>query len=174
MWPIVGLSTLFQIEFCIFRFNLHNNIAQKLVESKFYFLCFLFLSEILMMKNKLKLGFFLGFWPFSQKDFIMGPWNIFHRHIRGTFRYVWSIAPGGHIFGPFFTLNRTKMRRKVSFSSILQNISNGFMCHGAQIFCGILYMFANIGLIFVFIIHRGHMVTFNTRSLFIPTADMIY
>ena len=36
------------------------------------------------------------------------------------------MAPRGHILRPFFTLNRDKIRSKVSFSSILQKFSTGF------------------------------------------------
>ena len=56
----------------------------------------------------------------------MGPWNLVQGHIRGTYRCMWSIAPGHHIFGPFFTLNRAKIRSNVSFSSILHDVSTGF------------------------------------------------
>ena len=45
--------------------------------------------------------------------------------------------------------------------------------NGARIFFDIRHMSMNTGLILAFVIYTSHMVTFNTRSLFIPTLDII-
>ena len=68
---------------------------------------------------------FWGFWPFFQKGFIMTPWNLLLMHI-GVVTGVRKEWSQGHILGHFWTPNRTIIRLKASFSSILQKIYTEF------------------------------------------------
>ena len=58
---------------------------------------------------------FLSFWPYTQKVFNARPWNLGYRHIVGTFRCVWKLAPVGQIFWPFLAPNSAKIRPKAVF-----------------------------------------------------------
>ena len=46
------------------------------------------------------MGIFDVFGQISQICFNARPWNLVYKHIMGTFRCVWKMAPVGQIFGP--------------------------------------------------------------------------
>ena len=66
------------------------------------------------------------FYQFLKKFLNVVPWNLVYRHSVDTFKCVWKIAPVGHIFGLFMTLNSAKIGQNVGFRLSSWRVSTGF------------------------------------------------
>ena len=75
------------------------------------------------------------FGQFSQKHFTVWSSNLVYRHLRGTLRCMYLMAPRSHSFGPFFSLKMAEMGQNSGV--VLYFLKNILVCDQETWFTGV-------------------------------------